>query len=128
MLTRIFNFLNDGWEKLRTLLVTIGELLKRATGSTVAYFATAAASAKFAYDRIAGQINGFIEELQKFTSTSTPEGLTAIEYIGFANYIFPVQELIQVIVLIFQWWIMCLVYRMYEHFSSRAAVGAMMKG
>lgn len=113
----ICNKISSVWQGIRSGFVALKMGLQRLPGKIIAPFVAAWAAAKGMYNKIIDFINTHIEEI-KSQIDELSEGvqsgagdISAMQYFEVANTIFPISELIQVILILLGLWAVCLIVR-----------------
>lgn len=119
----IFNLFSSGLEKLRTGVVGIGSILRNLSGSLTAFVASVAVIGKAGYDKLIIYINSFMAELEGLSLESLSSGWEGMSFIAFANYIFPLSELLAGLIIIAEFWVFCLVFKLNWHFRRQIRLG-----
>ena len=100
----VINFLSTAWQWIRSLFVGLGALLKKATVSAGSFFAVSAVIGKAGYDALKDYLSSFMISLQNLSGESLSNDWSAMDYIAFANYVFPLSELLAGVIIIFEFY------------------------
>lgn len=122
-LGNIYNRIGDVWQWFRSLGLMLREGLTKLTGSSLAFFGSAVAVGKAGYDALAGYINEFMASLDSLHADTLSADWSGMRFITFANCLFPIDETISAIIIVFEFWVFCLLFRMNWHFRRQIRWG-----
>jgi len=119
----IFDRMGDIWAWLSTGIQALKLALKKLSTNQAAFMASAAVMGKVGYDKIKTYIEAFTAGLGTIQHDALDGSWSALQFIQFANYIFPIEELLGSIVLIFEAYIFVLVFKMNWRFRREIRMG-----
>jgi len=118
----IWSFLANAWQWLRSLLVGIGELNRKAWGTLLPYFVAATVAAKVLFVKAGGLVTDFTANLESLSEQNLDDSWSLLEWIGVANYWFPIDVLLSTLLIVFEFWVFCLGLRLILFIRSQFRV------